>query len=210
MKSVIEHKIHQTNNGMTLTELLVASVLVGIVMLAVLSFGLAIRQMQGSTSRSVILTMRTKAAMARIAGDAISAVGDQTNRGVAAFTTGSSRSICFRQDGGDPSRYNDDNWVCYYKDINDRLWHCNEPSNPAEVPVNTMAKCNNGGASDYLLDINDAVFANFFNIQLNAGGRLEYIELILAGVYDRSDPIHPIENPEYTVTTRISPPGHSR
>ncbi|OGX37483.1 MAG: hypothetical protein A3C36_06330 [Omnitrophica WOR_2 bacterium RIFCSPHIGHO2_02_FULL_52_10] len=198
--------------GLTLTELLVASALVGIVMLGIVSFGLAIRQMQGSTSKTVILSMRAKAAMAQVTNDAILSAGDPTNMGVRADTTGDDRSISFRKGIGDPSSYNDDKWARYYKDGTDKLYRCEEcndpPTNACQVPVSSLGNCGNNRR--YLIDINDSTFGDFFTIQNDANGRLDYIELILNGIYDRTKAIHPIENPEITVTTRVSPPGHSR
>jgi hypothetical protein len=197
-----------------LTELLVASALVGIVMLGIVSFSVAIRQMQGSTSKTVLLSMRVKATLAQMADDAMLAVGDQTNRGVTTDTSGDDRSICFRKDGGDPALYSDDKWARYYKDGSDKLYRCVECTEPlgasCRVPVNSLNDCGNTPGRKYLLDLNDSTFTNFFNVQNDASGRLDYIELILNGVYDRSKTIHPVDNPEFLVTTRISPPGHSR
>ena len=64
-------------NGITLTELLVASVMIAVVMVGVASFSLAIKNLQQSTSRSVLVALRAKSAMARLVKDASLAVGHE-------------------------------------------------------------------------------------------------------------------------------------
>lgn len=198
-------------NGITLTELLVASVLVGIVMLGVASFSVSIKQFQNSTNKSTITEMKTKAAMARITKDAYLAVGDETDRGIVAYSAGQNLSICFRHDTNNPSSYTDDAWKCYFRGNQDDLLACNVP--PQSVPVQNIGHCNNtggGGAPSRLLLELDPAKNIFYQLVENASGQLEYVELSLTGIFDQTAVKHPINNPTYTTTTQVSPPGHSR
>ncbi|MBI5415356.1 MAG: prepilin-type N-terminal cleavage/methylation domain-containing protein, partial [Candidatus Omnitrophica bacterium] len=68
-------------NGLTLTELLVATILMGIVMAGVASFSLVVKQAGETTSSGTVLAIQTAAAMHYIKEDALSAVGDNSNRG---------------------------------------------------------------------------------------------------------------------------------
>ena len=214
MEYAIKQKITRAERGLSLTELLVASVLVEIIMLGITAFSVALRQLQGSTSKSVILPMRAKVALAQMADDALLASGDPLDLGVRTDTSGDDRSISFRKGLGDPSLYTDDKWARYYKDGTDKLYRCTEcddpPSNACQVPVSSLNDCGNQNSRKYLLDINDSTFGNFFTVQNDANGRLNYIELIVDGIYDRTKTIHPIDNPELIITTRVSPLGYSR
>jgi len=203
-------KWNRLTRGMTLTELLVASILVGIVMLGVASFSIALKHIQGGTSRSALLAMRTHAAMAKITKDAYATVGDATNPGIKERAMGQDRSICFRKDTNDPSSYTDDTWSCYYRrrlGSSNNLWRCTEPTPPAKVPPANLLECNNGGTSDLLLNLNNN---DYFTIVTDTDDRLEYIEFTFTAIIDRSAAVHPVDNPLYTLVTRVSPPGHSR
>ena len=114
------------NRGITLTELLVACVMIGILMIGTASFSLAIQRLQSSTNRSTILAMKMKAAMAEIDQDAVLAVGHATNPGVYAWTNSQdTNSICFRQDlPNTPWDYTDDSWICYYHDDSFDIQRC--------------------------------------------------------------------------------------
>ena len=53
------------NRGITLSELLVATFMIGIVMIGVASFSLAIRNLHRATDKSVIIALRAKSAMSK-------------------------------------------------------------------------------------------------------------------------------------------------
>lgn len=55
-----------------------------------------------------------------------------------------------------------------------------------------------------------ASVSEYVEIVNDVNGRFEYIKLNLTSRYDKNSPIHPITNPQYTLTTRVSPLGHSR
>jgi len=86
--------------GMTLTELLVSTALIGIVMLGVVSVEYASKRSQENMSRKSIVTTRTSAMLLHIVKNAALAVGDVIDVGIRIRTTGgiNSRYACFRQD----------------------------------------------------------------------------------------------------------------
>ena len=195
-----------SKNGLTFTELLVASILIGIVMIGIASFSFVVKQIQGATNRSALLSMRLGGAINYIRRDALLAVGDSSSRGIRTSSTGQDRSICFRHDTNNPVSYADDTWVCYcYGPPDDVLKRCD---NPAAVPPQNDNQCTTGATDvrqfSFLSDI------DFFNIVNDSDDRLDYIEITLTSRYDSGNPAHPVNNPEHTLTTRISPPGHGR
>lgn len=211
----------QHKNAVTLTELLVGTVLIGIVMVGIAAFSNAIKQIHGSTDKSTILAMRTAFALKQMSSDAFLAVGSNLlsgsggngclpDCGLVYNNTGADQSICFRQDAdNDPTSYANDIWICYFKGgANGVVERC--VGTPVlNIPPATMAQCSAAPAVvtpyDYQLSQND-----FFQIVRDVNSRLEYVEITLTTRTDTANPAHPMDNPEYTLTTRVSPPGLSR
>ena len=200
-------------NGITLTELLVASVMIAIVMIGVASFSLAIKNLHQSTSKSVLVALRSNSIMARIVKDASLAVGHESDRGVLDFNGGGGTSICFRHDLPEtPDDYTDDSWICYFQASNPTapLESCGIVP-PARVPVQNNGDCNAGSLRQALLDLESGgpIFASVVE---NSGSRFMYIDITLVSLFDVSptNPFDPINNPRYTANTQISPIGHSR
>jgi len=228
MKNHTSIKILKENFGITLTELLVATVMIGIVMIGVASFSGSITRLQGSTSRSTIIAMRTKAVMARIVQDAKLAVGNNEDCGKDDTATpplsnlncgwgirteaggGGKLGVCFRHDlPGTPDSYSDDTWICYYKSAgaNNRLFYCGATA-PANVPPTNAGSCNLNLHLINLWETED----DYYEVIENAAGQLLYVELTISNIYDRllGAAGDPMTNPTYVLTTRVSPPGHSR
>ncbi len=217
--------IHLKNHGLTLTELLVASVMIGIIMIGIASFGTSIQQLQSSTNRSVILAMRAKAVMARLAEDAYEAVGSAgdpngpTNigPGIRVGGSGPNKGLCFRHDvANTPDSYGDDEWTCYFQAPGPipTLYLCGAPPTPeAKVPVKNNGDCQTnapGGQKQMLLPLRDNAADTFYEVVNDGSGRFQYITLTLRTIYDHTVPAHPVTNPEYVLSTDVSPPGHSR
>ena len=205
-------------NGITLTELLVASILIGIVMIGVASFSVSIQQFQNSTNRTTILAMRTMTAMNRLSRDAYLVIGDETGddwvRGIVTRTIPPRVSLCFRHDAdNDPSSYTGDEWICYFFETtlnNRKLSLCTVPTAPANVPPNNTNKCDGTGQRSLLLTLDPTQGNSFYQINEDGDGRLESIDFTLSAIFDPTLAPHPITNPTYTVTTTVSPPGISR
>jgi len=214
--SILFHKKSacKRSKGITLTELLVASVMIGVVMLGVAAFGVAIKSLQGSTNKSVIIALRTKSVMARIAADATLAVGYMGNRGVNTNTTEPHFSICFRQDDDNtPDIYTDDVGICYYRNnAANNLMLCGQRA-WANTPVTTdgggATGCSTGGDQQLMeLDPGNNIF--FQVVDPVGTGPLQFITISISTIFNTALAVDPVTNPQYTTTTQVSPIGHSR
>ncbi len=176
-----------TKKGLTLTELLVSTVLIGIVMVGVASFSMTIKNLQESSNQSGITMLQMISAMRYITRDASFAVGEEGDRGVWVDDVGVSRGICFRHDtaSATPGDYTDDTWVCYVHDNTNVILRCEGLA----APVNTCP-----GSTIEILTLNQS---DFFEVVDDADGRLDYIEIILnAGTHN--------------ITTYVNPLSHGR
>jgi len=190
---------------------LIASAMIGVVIIGVASFGLATRQLHGSSSHANIVSMRAKTAMARISADASLAVGDFTDLGVLGYVSATDESLCFRQDvNTTPDTYADDIWICYYHEIGagTSLERCNNVP-LANVPIDDTTDCDTGTSREKILELDDDT-PQFFQIAVDADDRLQYIEVTLQTLYDHDRLFHAVTNPRYTLTTQIQPEAHSR
>ncbi|MBI5149666.1 MAG: prepilin-type N-terminal cleavage/methylation domain-containing protein [Candidatus Omnitrophica bacterium] len=198
----------RTHKALTLTELLVATILMGIVMAGVASFSLVVKQAGETTSSGTVLAIQTATAMRYIKEDALSAVGDNSNRGVVPRGA-SNESICFRHDTNDPTSYADDTWACYWYDAaSDALWKC---VILGALPT-VFGDCNPGGAAIKLVtldpDPGPPVAAQYFSVVDDADGRFGHVEITLNTLAKPAQVADPIKNPGYQLTTTISPPAH--
>ena len=140
--------------GVTFVELLISTILVGIVMLGVASFSMTVKHLQESSHTFGKTMMEMIAAMRFMTKDAFFAVGEEGDRGVWGDDVGNRQGICFRHDATPPSPddYSDDTWVCYTHDVSNDILRCEGLANPS-------ATCS--GSSIKILHITQS---NFFNI----------------------------------------------
>ena len=193
--------------GLTLAELLVATILIGIVMTGVSAFSVFVKQARDSTGAGTILAVQTATAMHYLAEDANKAVGDSSARGVA-FT--SPESICFRHDVSDPAVYTDDIWACYWYDApSDALWKCADRNEGATIPTTDFVDCQAGTGEVKLVTLDPAV-PDYFEVVDDADGRFAYVDITLNTIADPGRPANTITNPTYQLFTRVSPPTHGR
>ncbi len=196
--------MNKYSQGLTLTELLVSTILIGIVMLGVVGFSLTIKQLQDSASRTTIMRMRLASAMDMLVKDAKLAVGDTLDPGIATYQNLTDQSICFRHDVSDPSSYTDDTWICYYHDSSYKLYRYVGTSS-ANVPCTSSATCSAGTtAIEHVIDLLHEGNGEFFQF-LSDGS----IEFTIKTSYDPTKPSHPIDNPEYSLTTTVMPIGQA-
>jgi prepilin-type N-terminal cleavage/methylation domain-containing protein len=107
-------------NGLTLAELLVTTMIIGVIMIGMVSVDYAIRTNDQEQSRSSIATLRTSATLQDIVATATQASGDAATRCVqmANLTTDATNYICIYRDFGTPSVFTDDSWTCYTRHVN--------------------------------------------------------------------------------------------
>lgn len=186
--------------ALTLTELLVASILMGIIALGVISFSVNVAQMQDAASKSAILQMQTMGVIAQMRADANQIVKGDTDPGVL-WDQAKKDWLAFRKDANPPTltNYADDTWVSYTiytVSGNTKLAYCSFLAGQAP------AKCVDGQSTVLLQN-------------LVAGSQLEWIEdkaahkffanITLTTRSDSTIPANPLKNPEYTLTTAITP-----
>jgi len=108
-------KNHPNISGLTLAELLITSVIIGIIMLGVVSVDFAIRSNELQQSRTAIVTLKTSTMLKEIELNAMQAVGDFATRCVQLgnITTDATNYICVYRDDTTPADYSDDYWKCF-------------------------------------------------------------------------------------------------
>ncbi|MGE0267228.1 MAG: PilW family protein [Candidatus Omnitrophota bacterium] len=194
-------KIHQSH-GLSLTELLIASAIIGIIMTGIAVFTISVRQMQVSSQTTMYTNMKLAALMKAIRTDAELMIGDPVNTGIQSNVAGSTRSICFRQDlTNTPDNYSDDTWVCWYH-------HNSSPGirrcfniNPANVPPTSTAMCSSAAETRDYFELADI---NFFSFVTDPDGRFKYLTLSLTA-HDTNKPYDALKNPNISLVTHISP-----
>lgn len=200
--------------GLTLTELLVSTILIGIVMTGVSAFSVFVKQARDSTGSGTILAVQTATAMHYMVQDANKAVGDSSDRGVVVDAPGGV-SICFRHDVSDPASYADDIWACYWYENSPAalwaLWKCTQRNvnKPFTPPPANFSDCNQGSNAIKLVTLNPAA-AQYFSVVDDADGRFRYVDITLSTIANPGQPASTIGNPTYELFTRVSPPAHGR
>lgn len=198
----------RTQSALTLTELLVSTILIGIVMTGVAAFSLFVKQARDSTSEGTILAVQTATAMHYMVEDANKAVGDSGARGV--VNSVGQESICFRHDANDPTSYADDTWACYWYDAaSDALWKCATRTAVAGAPPVNFADCQAGTGEVRLVTL-DPEAPDYFEVVNDANGRFQYVDITINTIADPGQAASTIANPTQRLFTRVSPPAHGR
>ena len=191
----------KTNRALTLTELIAGTIIFGIVIVGVTAVDFAMRRSHQSTSQNSVLAMQTSAIMLHITKNIGVATGDRGTSGIVVNPT----NIWIRMEDPnplppdpDPSTYADDIWVSYtFIPANFTLYFCTVPD--------STTPCTN-------IDENLGRLAAFTaNLAVNdsAGTQNLYVEIILVNRPNPADFAKPLENPEYTLTSRTQPASSS-
>lgn len=190
------------SRGLTLTELLLATVMITIVMAGVAVWTTSIKQMRQTSQTTRYTDMKLAAVMKAIRKDAELAIGDTANPGIQTNTAGATRSICFRHDTQlTPADYTDDIWACWYHhNSSPGLRRCYDT--PAgDVPPDSNTKCDNAASTRDYYTLDDI---DFFTVTNDVDGKLENVTISLTAHDDRSS-TDALKNPSKTVVARISP-----
>jgi len=190
----------QNNKALTLTELLVATVAVSIVMLGVVSVDRALRQSQRGTSRNALVSMKTSALMLSITKEAQQATGSGDNisdPGIVTIDADSNLSFetaCIRIDTpGTVMDTSDDTWTCYSHDAGLNIRRCTGGGAAATCAAGTI--------------IGQAVSLAFV-MEDTAGGTGSgdfYLEIAITNRFDPVAAENPHDNPEFTLQARVNP-----
>ena len=187
--------LNNTKKGMTLTELMVSTMLVGIVMLGAISANYAILKSRREATDSASLAMQTSAIILNITRNASNAVGDANNPGMVMVTIGS--DFCFRQDiPVTPGDYADDTWKCYTR-ISEKIYMCERTSAEGSgLCIATDHVLGTVFSFNPTITTNEATSEMLFSIEITC-----YVDPTAA--YDL------IRNPSFTLESEIVPAGHS-
>ena len=197
-----------SRKGLTLTELIVASILVGIVMVGIAGFSLSLVGIENTTNRTTLLVMQTSAAMSHITASASQAIGWIGNQGIApAGANGVYRSFRLdkdvnQNDNNTPGNYADDHWYIYTTIFGaNGLFFCRQNAGEGPNPATGGGTCTAGDAIQLL--------ANLESWEHQLVPTQAYVEIKLTTRFNPAQAAEPIDNPEHTFETRISPHAHS-
>lgn len=214
--------------GLTLTELLIATVMVILMMAGISAADFAMRRMDRTVSGDAQLYMRTLAMAEEIRNTAKMATGDSSNVGVY-ITPTTGKTMCFRIDldappaaGDPPDDYSNDTWRCYTKidtaiagkttsNIHtcDRTFaqgagDCTGASRWLGPVVNNVYTCAGPCYLPRLVNI-PATRENYFEFQLVSRVDPATPADVVDGVFNKTD----ATNPQVVMSFRVSPESHS-
>lgn len=202
--------------GITLTELLVAGILIGIVMLGVISVSFAIKKMQETTNKAALLAMRATGVVTHMTKNVAMAVGYQDDPGIVVDDDGVNQWVSIRQESGDDvGRFDDDDWFIYYTDIDQRLgdhrmYFCTQTNADGPVPQTWAGgKCDPDNSKTKTIS-QDLVNAHF-QLLSDADNFEFFLRVFLETRYDPDPDVaeDPIDNPGFRIESQMSPVGHS-
>ncbi len=195
--------IFTMRSAMTLTELMIASALVGIVTLGLVAAEFTVRNSRQSSARENQVSAQLQSAMLQLSRDVSLLVGDASDTGIVINTSGNDQTICFREAAGDPNLYSDDLWNCWwYKDSTKELTSCRQLAGPP--PTTCLGQANK---KMWIKITNGSTFYSL----VPSATQIDYILLDLATRYDAtSADTSEISNPGYQIQSKINPPGLSR
>ncbi len=193
--------------GLTLTELLLATVMIGIVMGGVAVWSTSMKQMRTTSQTTRYTDMKLAAVMKAIRKDAELAVGDASDLGIQYVTVSPRIGICFRHDtGATPADYSDDIWACWYHHSSSPgLRRCYDTP-VGSVPTNTNAKCDNAASTRDYFELDNE---EFYNVNFDGNGNFENVTFSLTA-HDTRRAQDPLQNPSKTVIASVSPHMISR
>jgi len=207
------------NTALTLIELIIATALVGIVMIGAVAVDYAIRSARYDIGRKTSVSAQIATTMYSLTSDAMEAIGDVSDPGITYDDWGRIKNICFRTIYVIDDHSND-RWTCY-----------SMPRGPAPGPEEVISRCANlvthlaenptqnpGFAGEGCAEagapiIHDLMISSkddFYDVVLDAEGSIDYIEFNLQTRDDPNIAQHVIKNPESNLISRISPMGESR
>ncbi len=195
--------IKNHNQAMSLTELIIASALVGIVMIGAISIDYALRTSRQNLSISGDLSNRLAAAMLSLTRDGMQTSGSGDNPGIVYDDAGNVRNICFRHDVSDPGLFTDDLWNCYSHDATNLLYRCENLN---------AALAADGECPDPRRQLITLTSNNFFDVTTTLAEGLTRVESVKFLLTTRQNPAaaaQPLSNPEYSLESVIHPHGQS-
>lgn len=191
------------SKAVTLTELIAGTIIFGIIIVGITAVDFAMRQSHQSSSQNSILAMQTSAMMLHITKNAGAITGDRNDLGIIVDAAAAgAEQIWLRIDENTPPTpgdYTDDQWLSYEHSGNDLLF-CRGVTSPDPCPFPDPDTETLGTIAGFTpaLAADDAMGVQNF-----------YVEIILVNRPNPALPPNDFENPEYTLTSRITPASSS-
>lgn len=209
----------RSSHGLTLTELLISSVIVGIIMLGVVSLDSVIGKKRQIATADNLLALNTRVTVNHMLKNALQAVGygtqeyqgiligdqvgDQGINGPGTFCVNQDIKPLSTEVNWTPLDHSDDRWVCYTLNPTDHKIYFCEKANDVAASYRGAGRCSSGEI------VGQAVsWAPKFEVDNSEGG----VKLVFSiSLTTRFNPAKPKSNsnPEHTVTISSSPPGHA-
>ncbi len=208
--------------ALSLTDLLTAAILMGVVMLGVAGVNLSVKRIEKTSSQAALLTLQTATAMNHITQNGFQAIGTRLQPGIVFYknpgsaTTGNPSYFSFRQDlnlAGTPHNpptpldYSDDRWVIYTDaGIPHQLYTCIQSAAVGGPIPNFTGGGGGGNCSTGGVVLLTNVATINYGIASTPDG---YFDISIETRADANNPASPILNPNYTLDAHINPSGHS-
>jgi len=210
-------RLSLTRSGMTLMELLITSVLVGIVTVGLIAAEQVVRMSRQSSARDNLVSTQMQAMMLALTTDISKTTGDYASTGIYLednpIPTVYLKSACFRYPYGDVNTYSDDRWSCWTFDMDSGiLLSCSNLNAP--VSDCTASPGVQDWSSIKYTKLAISVIDNTGNYIPSTGlvtnSSVAYIRVRIITRYDTNKDADPISNPDYKLESNISPVGLSR
>jgi len=206
--------LKKDRSGITLIELIVGCMLMGIVMVGVVAFSLSLQQMQEAQDKKTLLALRTEAVVKHFERTASRIIGDFDDPGVAYEGAGYTISswVSLRTDEDEtPGDYTDDLWTVYKVwGVDDQfLGVCKQYADPDP----STGTCGNLPPINYQILTNNLVrgesFLAFGPTTIYPSLYLNHVWLKIVTRWNPKLPSNDITNPSYRLEIRIYSPSHS-
>ena len=186
---------------MTLTELLVASILVGVVILGAVSSDYAIRTWQKRIEQRTMVQMDLARAMEQIVNGGRQTTGNGIlNINMFTFVNNPDQGVSISYSTTQPI------YIAFKHDLNWVLFHCGQDS---EGPPYINRYIYMNGVWGPASTIFTPSVMDFFSLTLDSG-KLQSININLATRPNPEADKNDLTNPEYTLSTSFLPPGLSQ
>jgi len=191
-------QIRFSQSALTLSELVVSSVIITVIMVGAVSVDFASRRIQKTAFQESQVSMRSSAAMIELMRAASNAIGDPFDPGIYYDETGYRCAICFRYDAdSQPGDYSGDLWNCFLAGSNNDLWSC--PDQPAYD-----THCPDTG-DKIILELDPDLKSEFFQVIKDGDDKVESIEFTLISRHDQTQESDMFDNPAIETRSSVSP-----
>jgi len=209
----------QNNRGLTLTELLVSTFLVGIIMSTVVVFTTSVKNVENSTKNILLLQLRSQAAINHIKNTASKAVGHKNNPGIfIAPHSASPIRYSFRTDiNNTPFDYSDDRWTIYLLNAFNKssIYYCyqdNVAGTEYEPDLSVGADCAQDNVTLLLPNVDPGATRTYLKHQPDDPSSGNFVEIKLTtflGQLTAPNLSNPYTNPYNVMEAKAIPLSHT-